>query len=419
MRIQFATQDRPKNLAKSLRHEMAELGRKITHGEALKLTSLIYGYQDWQQLCSITGTAPASDDDDFCHPSIVASRYRHQLDVLQSAGLPQSQAAWILEKTHPTNVKPRLEVEWTDHEGGKMAVEGGSVHWVGPAPTDPDAWPLRSRGLGFGPAPKFVIRDGCIADGKVEFYNFMSPRAVDGIEAGIAAIEERIRRCRVHDREVRRFGRYEYSLADSRLTDAPWGRSTERVRVIGEGLLEVQCDRHGGFRVSAALVASMPEVLRQTISEDGYAWYEEDCEASLVRVGLPQFFTSVEREGALASISNNYTGIFDILIGRTPPTEENLIKAKRGFTGEKIEWDFPIPVDEDQDSAGRIRVQATMSSYWGSNPPEKDEMLRPRTFLVSATEYQAAIEEVGFFCLDPDRHPMIEDPERVPDVRPH
>ncbi len=419
MRIQFATQDRPKNLARSLRHEMAELGRKITHGDALNLTSLIYGYQDWQQLCSSTGTAPASDDDDFCQPSIVASRYRHQLDILEAAGLPPAQAARILERTHPTNVKPRLAVEWTDHEGGKLVAEKGRVHWVGPAPTDPEAWPLRSLGFGFGRAPEFVIRDGRIADGKVEFYDFMSPRAVDGIEAGIAEIEERVRSSRVHDREVRRFGRYEYSLADSRLTDAPWGRSTERVTVFGEGLIEVECDHHGGFRVSAALVATMPEVLRQTVSEDGYAWYEEDCEASFVRVGLPQFFTSVERKEALASVSRYYPEIFDILIGRTPPTDGNLTRAKRGFTEEKIEWGFPIPVDEVQDSAGRIRVQATMSSYWGSNPPGKDEMLRPRTFLVSASEYHAAIAEVGYFHLDPDRHPMIEDPEHGPAVRPH
>ena len=47
---------------------------------------------------------------------------------------------------------------------------------------------------------------------------------------------------------------------------------------------------HGGYYVSPARVASMPEPLREFKPWAGDNWYEEDCDWCIVALAFPQFF---------------------------------------------------------------------------------------------------------------------------------
>lgn len=64
----------------------------------------------------------------------------------------------------------------------------------------------------------------------------------------------------------------------------PWGHA-DHVERVASGVRFVSTASHGGYRLDRDANAAMPEALRR---EDG--WYEEDVDAHLVVVGLPDLF---------------------------------------------------------------------------------------------------------------------------------
>lgn len=73
----------------------------------------------------------------------------------------------------------------------------------------------------------------------------------------------------------------------------PWGLSTTRT-VFADGIIFYTTDSHGGFWLSEQRIAELPPELRSLGTWCGQPWYEEDCDAHLVMLAFPQFFTDAE-----------------------------------------------------------------------------------------------------------------------------
>jgi len=70
--------------------------------------------------------------------------------------------------------------------------------------------------------------------------------------------------------------------------DGRWGTLNNRDRVA-DGIDWIDGSSHGGFVLSAARMAIMPEDLRRdSFTQDNY--FEEDCAAASVVVAFPEFF---------------------------------------------------------------------------------------------------------------------------------
>ncbi len=88
--------------------------------------------------------------------------------------------------------------------------------------------------------------------------------------------------------------------------DTPWGRA-QSTQHFAVGITFFETAGHGGFLIAPFRRAEMPEALRKTDTRYCQAqWYEEDCEALLVAVAFPEFFTADERFRALRSLVSIY-----------------------------------------------------------------------------------------------------------------
>lgn len=106
----------------------------------------------------------------------------------------------------------------------------------------------------------------------------------------------------------------------------PWGHSDGVTSFGDEGLVLFTTPSHGGFYVPELLTNRMPIELRKHEGTHnpqraygyatalarvdttfcGVAWYEEDCEATLVTLAFPELFTDDERVRSLAILRATY-----------------------------------------------------------------------------------------------------------------
>jgi len=71
----------------------------------------------------------------------------------------------------------------------------------------------------------------------------------------------------------------------------PWGhpQSTEK---IADGVVFFDTASHGGYWLSSDRRSQMTDEVRDIPTFAGGNWYEEDCDACLVPIGLPHLFES-------------------------------------------------------------------------------------------------------------------------------
>lgn len=89
--------------------------------------------------------------------------------------------------------------------------------------------------------------------------------------------------------------------------NTPWG-TADGVTTYAPGLVFYTTPSHGGFHVSGALLARIPDYLQNADKyADGAAgWFEEDCAACIVIVCFPEFFTDSQRESAIPVMQSVY-----------------------------------------------------------------------------------------------------------------
>lgn len=77
--------------------------------------------------------------------------------------------------------------------------------------------------------------------------------------------------------------------------NTPWGQADQVKHIIAtghDGIVWVSTPSHGGFHLSDAYRAAMPEALRVIPTFAGGNWYEEDCDAVIVILAFPAHFTA-------------------------------------------------------------------------------------------------------------------------------
>jgi hypothetical protein len=111
--------------------------------------------------------------------------------------------------------------------------------------------------------------------------------------------------------------------------NTPWGEA-DHVRQIANGIISFSTPRHGGILLTDARRQEMPAALRDVPTFAGGNWYEEDCDAGLVVLAFPQFFSpytvrcAYRQVGRMAvtTLDNmkyypRWVGLFDRWTGRT------------------------------------------------------------------------------------------------------
>lgn len=171
---------------------------------------------------------------------------------------------------------------------------------------------------------------------------------------------------------------------------SPWGKVQE-TSVYADGIVFVSTASHGGFKLSRTRQSQMPKALR---SEGG--WYEEDCEAALVVVGLPNYFTNEQLVRATESVKNWFPDRYEQWTGEVLPVEESYVKRNRKFEADNAEnyvvisawgdWHAKVPT-------GMVCGLATKGGNRNTN--------EQKWFLIPATEYH------GNFVIDVNKHEEI------------
>lgn len=99
--------------------------------------------------------------------------------------------------------------------------------------------------------------------------------------------------------------------------DTPWGQSQD-VTDVADGVQFVSTAGHGGYRLSAARLARMPESLK-TVTDfyKGGPWFEEDCEWARVAMAFPELFPADAQEAARSTLAQTQPAIlakFDLWV---------------------------------------------------------------------------------------------------------
>lgn len=199
----------------------------------------------------------------------------------------------------------------------------------------------------------------------------------------LAAFRARVEDAAQHRRELRALKR----RAGSGGANTPWGRA-QSAEIYGEGIAFFSTASHGGFKVQAAQLATMPAILRV---RDG--WYEEDCEWAKVALAFPGLFTASERRSADATLRDWYPDCWEALHGRALAPGESHEKDRGRFETEHARDWIVISASRLDDAPGTVRCIAARGG-------DRDTIER-RTYLVPAHEYEPG--RFGF-VIDETRH---------------
>jgi len=104
-----------------------------------------------------------------------------------------------------------------------------------------------------------------------------------------------------------------------------WGY-IDSVDEIADGVAFIGTPGHGGMKLDRQRNAQMPKEFRLS-----GGWYEEDCEAALVILGLPHLFTSEEVLEAHKSVKNWFPDKYESHFNCVIPLCESGVKYERWF----------------------------------------------------------------------------------------
>jgi hypothetical protein len=166
---------------------------------------------------------------------------------------------------------------------------------------------------------------------------------------------------------------------------SPWGK-IQTVKTISHGIWFVSTASHGGIKLSRKRQAEMPEEFRAK-----GAWYEEDCQYSLVILGFSEIFRENEVEIARRTAKNYYPDEYEQWSGQSVPVEESKIKKDRVFL-EQTKDKFVVSAAWADWQAG---VPTGMVGVLAHKTSTKEE----KWFLVPSEEYA---QRKGCFVIQPN-----------------
>lgn len=265
------------------------------------------------------------------------------------------------------------DLEWARERDGVLAArdpEAGCIYRIlrmhEVAEGHPRAWRVEWRG-----------------DGVPEHSACLSAHPTEADAMAGAALHAR------HPRECLALGRRRVPL-DGQTVRTPWGPSQSLV-IYGEGVVRHSAAGHGGFKLSRARNAAVPEPLRIR-----GGWYEQDSDWARVAVAFPELFTAYERGCAERQLKDYAPDAWEALTGETLRLEESYVKRRRAFAQAIRDRLVVVSAARSEARPGMVEAIATPGG-------RRDLPLgRARVFLIPAGDY-AARGHFGF-VIDEDRH---------------
>lgn len=121
MRILFSNTSRPKAVAASLRGELAVVGVTLPLRRSLEVVAKLFGYRDWNQLCTLAGREPPSPSDLDVDEASVSERRKYQAAALvRELRISPQLASALVGKIGPSRYGRPI----TTIEGMKWIVDG-------------------------------------------------------------------------------------------------------------------------------------------------------------------------------------------------------------------------------------------------------------------------------------------------------
>lgn len=96
-------------------------------------------------------------------------------------------------------------------------------------------------------------------------------------------------------------------------TQTPWG-TPDTITETAPGITLYTTPSHGGYHLSPARIASMPQCLREFQPWAGPGWYEEDCDWSIVALAFPQFFPADALPAALKTLKHYKLELYNAVV---------------------------------------------------------------------------------------------------------
>jgi hypothetical protein len=208
--------------------------------------------------------------------------------------------------------------------------------------------------------------------------------------AAVADVEEFAR----HIVESAGLARATRSFARGNGTSTPWGKA-DQATAYGPGVTFYGTPSHGGFKVSKALNATVPDPLRNA---DG--WYEEDSDWAKLALAFPHLFTTRERRQAEQSLRNWMPDAWEAHFGRQLAPGESMAKDDRAALARHArDWIVTAALA----SNARPGMVETWAKLGGDRNSAEE-----RRFWVPEEEYRMR-GRIGF-VVDTARHEAIEEP---------
>jgi hypothetical protein len=186
-----------------------------------------------------------------------------------------------------------------------------------------------------------------------------------------------------HHEDLAKLGRKTLDRMRTRSLHSPWGTPDNAVE-YGEGLISVDTPEHGGYLVPDALNQEIHEAWRSDVGLDGYAFYEEDCESSIVRFSIPRLFTTWECANDVRNLREFMPDQWETVTGTVLLPGQSTTRDRGIFL--KANEDRYVVTSASYSKLSREVLAVT--AYRGGRDARGGTSGSPRTFLIPADVYE-------------------------------
>lgn len=213
-----------------------------------------------------------------------------------------------------------------------------------------------------------------------------------------------------HHEDLVKLGRKTLDTGRTRSLHSPWGTPDNAID-HGEGLIRVDTPEHGGYLVPETINGEIHEAWRSDVGVDGYAFYEEDSESSIVRFSIPRLFTTWECADDVRNLREFMPDQWEAVTGTVLLPGQSTTRDREVFL--KANADRYVVTSASYSKQDRDML--VVVAYRGGRDVRGGVTGSPRTFLLPSDVYDERRDSTpGRECLieptdqeiDRDGHPI-------------
>lgn len=214
-----------------------------------------------------------------------------------------------------------------------------------------------------------------------------------------------------HHEDLSRLERKELDRTTTRSFHTPWD-TPDQATDYGDGVISVSCPGHGGFLLSKEANDRVAAPWRNEIGMAGWAFYEEDCESSIVRYSLPHLFTSWECENDERSLRSFMPDQWEAVTGTSLLPGQSITRDRENFLKANCDRFVVTSAICSKDEPGMVVVTA----YRGGRDTRGRTIGAPRSFLIHEDEYASRRKASGVweFLVETGDQELDRDGTRLP-----